>query len=193
MQARHVRQPRRLQAVYPAPAATRAARAPPAIAVPAPGPASVEVVRPAIVRTSSEGVPDAVGVPPAVPGGVTDVVADDVGVGEVVGPAVPGGGDAEAVADAEGAAASEPAAGGRPGVGPVVDGAAVRGRDVAVGGGGVAGFGVEVAVAAGGAARGCCPEPNRQPSTVPGLGLDVPAPSWLYDHEPPRDACQYDQ
>ena len=32
------------------------------------------------------------------------------------------------------------------------------------------GVGVLVLVAAGGAMRGCCPEPNRKPTTEPGAG-----------------------
>ena len=40
----------------------------------------------------------------------------------------------------------------------------------------VVGAGWLVAVGSGGATRGCCPEPNRKPTTVPGAGLKVAAP-----------------
>lgn len=62
----------------------------------------------------------------------------------------------------------------------VTRGAAVVGRGAVVRGFGFGvaftvglgvGFGVATAVLAGGADRGFCPEPNRNPTTVPGAGL----------------------
>ena len=51
----------------------------------------------------------------------------------------------------------------------------VLGADVALGFV-VVGAGWLVAVGSGGATRGCCPEPNRKPTTVPGAGLKLAAP-----------------
>lgn len=68
---------------------------------------------------------------------------------------------------------------------------------------GVAGLGVAVGFGVAGLAGGRIPggdaapgEPsseNDQPSTLPGGGVRVPAPSVLTFQVPPRDACQYDQ
>ena len=89
-----------------------------------------------------------------------------------------------------------------PGAGAPPPGAAVPGGSGATGGcGGGLGAGLVVgfgagrggAGAAGGAIAGWPPAPNAQPSTVPGAGSYPPAPSVLYRHDPPREACQYDQ
>ena len=40
----------------------------------------------------------------------------------------------------------------------------------------VVGAGLLVAAAAGGATRGCCPDPKRNPTTVPGAGLKLATP-----------------
>ena len=87
--------------------------------------------------------------------------------------------DAEGVADVDGVDAPDD-----PGVAAVPDPVVVPlvGRDV--GGfvvgfgvvglgvvGFVVGFGCEVAVGAGGAVRGCCPDPKRNPMTLPDAGV----------------------
>ena len=56
------------------------------------------------------------------------------------------------------------------------------------------GFGLGLGfAAAGGRVLGGAPAPKAQPSTLPALGLKEPAPVVLYTHEPPGEACQYDQ
>lgn len=56
------------------------------------------------------------------------------------------------------------------------------------------GFGLGLGfAAAGGRVLGGVPAPKAQPSTLPALGLYEPAPVVLYTHEPPGEACQYDQ
>jgi hypothetical protein len=68
------------------------------------------------------------------------------------------------------------------------------GCTVGLGAGFVVGFGTGGgAGAAGGAIPGGAPAPKAHPSTDPGAGSCPAAPSELYAHEPPRDACQYDQ
>ena len=139
---------------------------------------------------------------PAAP--VEDAEVPSVAVG-------PAGVDGAAVVRREGAAApgrrpwpvprgAPPADG--PGAGAPPPGAAVPGGSGATGGcagglgaGLVVGFGAGRggAGAAGGAIAGWRPAPNAQPSTVPGAGSYPPAPSVLYRHDPPREACQYDQ
>lgn len=127
---------------------------------------------------------------PVVPLSVTDVLADGLAVGL-----------ADALADAE-APAEGVAVALRPVVGrpvevvvdplgaTVVRGAAAVGRGLVVAGFGCGfgvaftvglgvGFGVLVAVFAGGAVRGFCPEPNRNPTTVPGAGSYPVAPELL--------------
>jgi hypothetical protein len=94
-----------------------------------------------------------------------------------------------------------PDAPGRPGAG--APGADVRGAGGALVGSLTVGFGAGAVVgfggggggagAAGGAIPGRAPAPNAHPSTDPGAGSCPAAPSELYAHEPPRDACQYDQ
>ena len=58
-----------------------------------------------------------------------------------------------------------------PGLGAAGLGAVVAGLGLGFGlGGAVVGAGALVFVGAGGAMPGCCPEPNRKPTTEPGAG-----------------------
>ncbi len=126
----------------------------------------------------------ATGVGPCEPFAVTDVLAEGVAVAL---------GDAEAVADGE-AEALGPVVGRADEVvvvllgATLVLGAAAVGRGAVVRGCGLGvaftvglgvGFGVLVADVAGGAERGFCPEPNLNPTTVPGAGSWLVAPELL--------------
>ncbi|MGB7817197.1 MAG: hypothetical protein WBL35_00475 [Ornithinibacter sp.] len=74
-----------------------------------------------------------------------------------------------------------------------VEGGLVVFAGVGDGLGSAVGLGAVVLTGAGGAARGCWPDPKRQPSTEPGAGLCEPAPLEEYVHDPPRSAYQYAQ
>jgi hypothetical protein len=107
-------------------------------------------------------------------------LADGLGlaVGEAVGEAEAEG-EEDAVGAADRAVEDDPVA-------VVVRGVAVALGDVVLVRGFVVrvevtgvGLGALVAVGAGGDVRGGCPEPNRNPTTVPGAGLWLPAPALL--------------
>ena len=144
------------------------------------------------------GVRDAVGSPLAVDP-ASGALADGLGVALPVAeaPGADGSGseppDVAAPVDAEVDAPPDPLVERGFEVDVGVEGAFVVFAGVGDGLGSAVGSGAVVFTGAGGAARGCWPDPKRQPSTEPGAGLCEPAPLEEYVHDPPRSAYQYAQ